>query len=57
MSVPELEELLHQETLRDLQDLMLTASGRARRRLAEELRRQEAWVPHWQVGRALDQNS
>jgi hypothetical protein len=57
MSVPELEELLHQETLRDLQDLMLTANGRARRRLAEELRRQEEWVPHWRVGRALDQNS
>lgn len=57
MNVPELEELLHQETLRDLQELILKANGRTRRRLARELRRQEEWVPHWGAGRALDQNS
>ncbi|HZK72788.1 MAG TPA: hypothetical protein VFD88_02140 [Clostridia bacterium] len=57
MTVTELEQLLHKETLQDLRDLMVKANGRERRRLAADLRRQEEWVPHWQVGRALDQKS
>ena len=57
MTVTELEQLLHQETLQDLRDLMVKANGRERRRLAAHLRHQEEWVPHWQVGRALDRKS
>ena len=57
MTVTELEQLLHQETLQDLRGLMVNASGRERRRLAEDLRRQEEWFPHWQVGRPLDRKS
>lgn len=47
MTVPELEQLLHQETVQGLQDLVHEASGRQRRRLADDLRRQGDWVPHW----------
>ena len=50
MTVPELELLLHQETLRGLRDLSREASGRERRRLEGELRRQGDWVPHWLHG-------
>lgn len=57
MTVTELEQLLHQETLQDLRDLMVKANGRKRRRLAEYLRHQEEWVPHWQVDRALDRKN
>jgi len=49
MTVPELERLLHQETLQGLRRLMHEASGRQRRRLADDLRRQEDWVPHWHI--------
>jgi hypothetical protein len=47
MTVPELELLLHQETLQGLRDLSREATGRERRRLEGELRRQGDWVPHW----------
>jgi hypothetical protein len=47
MTVSELEQLLHQETVQGLQDLVHEASGRQRRRLADDLRRQGDWVPHW----------
>jgi len=40
MTVPELELLLHQETLQGLRDLSREATGRQRRRLEGELRRQ-----------------
>jgi hypothetical protein len=49
MTVPELERLLHQETLQGLQDLSREATGRRRRRLEGELRRQWDWVPHWHL--------
>ena len=50
MTVPELELLLHQETLQVLRDLSREASGRERRRLEGELKRQGDWVPHWLLG-------
>jgi hypothetical protein len=49
MTVPELERLLHQETLQGLRDRMHEASGRQRRRLADDLRRLEDWAPHWHL--------
>lgn len=49
MTVRELELLLHQETLQGLQDLSREATGRRRRRLEGELRRQWDWVPHWHL--------
>jgi hypothetical protein len=57
MTVPELERLLHEETLQGLRDLMREASGRRRRRLADDLRRQEDWVPHWHILGDLDHKS
>lgn len=54
MTVPELERLLHEETLLGLRDLVLRTTGRERRRLAEDLSRQEDWVPHWQIDGDLD---
>jgi hypothetical protein len=57
MTVPELERLLHEETLQALRDLMRKASGRQRRRLADDLRRQEDWVPHWSIFGDLDHQS
>jgi hypothetical protein len=57
MTVPELEQFLHQETLQDLRDLKFRTTGRERRRLADDLRRQDEWVPHWQVARDLDHQS
>ncbi len=47
MTAPELERLLHEETLQGLRDLVLKTTGRARRRLEDDLRRQDDWVPHW----------
>ena len=55
MTVPELELLLHQETLQGLRDLSREATGRQRRRLEGELRRQRDWVPHWHVRGGLNQ--
>jgi hypothetical protein len=57
MTVPELELLLHQETLRGLRDLSREATGRRRRRLEGELRRQGDWVRHWPVRGDLNQQS
>jgi hypothetical protein len=55
MTVPELELLLHQETLQGLRDLSREATGRQRRRLEGELRRQGDWVAHWHLRGDLDQ--
>jgi hypothetical protein len=55
MTVVELELLLHQETLQTLRDLTREASGRQRRRLEDELRRQRGWAPHWHHREDLNQ--
>jgi hypothetical protein len=55
MTVPELELLLHQEALQGLRDLSHEATGRQRRRLEIELRRQGDWVPHWHLRGDLNQ--
>ena len=54
MTVPELERLVHEETVQALRDLVQKTSGRERRRLADDLKRQDDWIPHWHAYGTLD---